>query len=98
MATLGGARALGIDEITGSLKPGKAADIQVINLNTLSSQPVFDPISHLVYCAKSTQVSHVWVNGTCLLKDGQLTAIDEAALIDQAKSWASKIQPSPVIN
>jgi 5-methylthioadenosine/S-adenosylhomocysteine deaminase len=98
MATLGGARALGIDEITGSLKPGKAADIQVINLNTLSSQPVFDPISHLVYCAKSTQVSHVWVNGTCLLKDGQLTAIDEAALIDQAKSWASKIQPSPMIN
>lgn len=95
MATLGGAKVLGLDEVTGSLKPGKAADIQAINLNTLSSQPVFDPISHLVYCAKSTQVSHVWVNGKCLLKDGQLTSLNEASLISQAKNWADKIQSSP---
>lgn len=93
MATLGGAKALGVDEITGSLKIGKAADIQAINLNTLSSQPVFDPISHIVYCAKSTQVSHVWVNGKCLLKEGQLTTLDENKLIHQAKAWAEKIQP-----
>jgi 5-methylthioadenosine/S-adenosylhomocysteine deaminase len=91
MATLGGAKALGIDEITGSLKPGKAADIQAIDLNTLSSQPVFDPISHLVYCAKSTQVSHVWVNGRCLLKNGKLTTLDEETLINQAKDWANVI-------
>jgi 5-methylthioadenosine/S-adenosylhomocysteine deaminase len=92
MATLGGAKALGIDEITGSLKPGKAADIQAIDLNTLSSQPVFDPISHLVYCAKSTQVSHVWVNGRCLLKNGKLTTLDEETLINQAKGWANVIR------
>jgi 5-methylthioadenosine/S-adenosylhomocysteine deaminase len=91
MATLGGAKALGIDAITGSLKPGKAADIQAIDLNTLSSQPVFDPISHLVYCAKSTQVSHVWVNGRCLLKNGKLTTLDEETLINQAKDWANVI-------
>tara|TARA_B110001454_G_scaffold3100_1_gene2839 strand:- start:3780 stop:5165 length:1386 start_codon:yes stop_codon:yes gene_type:complete len=94
MATLGGARALGLDEITGSLKLGKAADIQAVNLNTLSSQPVFDPISHLVYCAKSTQVSHVWVNGKCVLKDGQLTTLNEIPLINQAKNWADKIRSS----
>lgn len=94
MATLGGARALGLDEVTGSLKVGKAADIQAINLNTLSSQPVFDPISHLVYCAKSTQVSHVWVNGQCLLKDGALTTLNETRLINQAKAWGEKIQAS----
>ncbi len=94
IATLGGARALGIDEITGSLKPGKAADIQAINFNTLSSQPVFDPISHLVYCAKSSQVSHVWVNGQCLLKEGKLTTLNEEKLINQAKNWANKIQPA----
>jgi 5-methylthioadenosine/S-adenosylhomocysteine deaminase len=93
MATLGGAKALGINTITGSLKIGKAADIQAINLNTLSSQPVFDPISHLVYCAKSTQVSYVWVNGQCLLKEGKLTTLDEEKLIDQAKGWAKKIHP-----
>lgn len=94
MATLGGARALGLDEMTGSLKLGKAADIQAVNLNTLSSQPVFDPISHLVYCAKSTQVSHVWVNGKCVLKDGQLTTLNEIPLINQAKNWADKIRSS----
>jgi 5-methylthioadenosine/S-adenosylhomocysteine deaminase len=94
MATLGGARALGLEEITGSLKPGKAADIQAIDLNTLSSQPIFDPISHLVYCAKSTQVSHVWVNGQCLLKEGKLTTLNEKELISQAKAWASKINTS----
>lgn len=94
MATLGGAKALGIDEVTGSLKPGKAADIQAINLNTLSSQPIFDPISHLVYCAKSTQVSHVWVNGKCLLKEGKLKTLNEEKLISQAKVWATKIDTS----
>lgn len=91
MATLGGARALGLEAVTGSLLPGKAADIQAINLNTLSSQPVFDPISHLVYCAQSTQVSHVWVNGKCLLKEGRLTTLDEETLINQAKAWSSAI-------
>jgi len=94
MATLGGAKALGIDDITGSLKPGKAADIQAIDLNTLSSQPVFDPISHLVYCVKSTQVSHLWVNGQCLLKEGELTTLNEETLISQAQVWASKIDTS----
>ena len=92
MATLGGAKALGIDEITGSLKAGKAADIQAIDLNTLSSQPVFDPVSHVVYCAKSTQVSHVWVNGRCLLKNGKLTTLNEETLINHAKAWASAIR------
>ena len=96
MATLGGAKALGLDEVTGSLKVGKAADIQAINLNNLSSQPKFDPISHLVYCAKSTQVSHVWVNGKCLLKEGQLTTLDENKLIHQAQAWAEKIQPASI--
>lgn len=91
MATLGGARALGLEEITGSLKVGKAADLQAIDLASLSSQPVFDPISHLVYCAKSTQVSHVWVNGKCLLKDKQLTTLDENKLIQYAQSWGEKI-------
>jgi 5-methylthioadenosine/S-adenosylhomocysteine deaminase len=94
MATLGGAKALGLDDVTGSLKVGKAADIQAINFKSLSSQPVFDPISHLVYCAKSTQVSHVWVNGHCLLKDGQLTTLNETHLIHHAKAWAEKITSS----
>jgi 5-methylthioadenosine/S-adenosylhomocysteine deaminase len=94
LATLGGARALGIDNITGSLVPGKVADIQAIDFNSLSSQPVFDPISHLVYCAKSSHVSHVWVNGHCLLKEGKLTTLNEETLINQAKAWSSAIRQS----
>ena len=98
IATLGGARALGIDNITGSLAPGKAADIQAIDFNSLSSQPVFDPISHLVYCAKSSHVNHVWVNGQCLLKEGKLTTLTEETLINQAKAWSSAIrQPTNAI-
>ena len=92
LATLGGARALGIDNITGSLLPGKAADIQAIDFNSLSSQPVFDPISHLVYCSKSSHVSHVWVNGRCLLKEGKLNTLNEETLINQAKAWSSAIR------
>ena len=96
MATLGGAKALGLDEVTGSLKVGKAADIQAIDLNVLSSQPVFDPVSHLVYCAKSTQVSHVWVHGRCVLSGGKLTTLNESELMTQAKSWAQKINAATV--
>jgi 5-methylthioadenosine/S-adenosylhomocysteine deaminase len=92
MATLGGAKALGLEEITGSIKIGKAADLQAIDLNNLSSQPVFDPISHLVYCTKSTQVSHVWVHGECLLKEGEFTGLDEEQLIRQSKVWQETIQ------
>ncbi len=92
LATLGGARALGIDNITGSLLPGKVADIQAIDFNSLSSQPVFDPISHLVYCSKSSHVSHVWVNGRCLLKEGKLNTLNEETLINQAKAWSSAIR------
>ena len=64
MATLNGAKALGLDEQIGSLKPGKAADITAIDLSALSSQPVYDPVSQIVYTAGREQVTDVWVRGT----------------------------------
>jgi len=87
MATLNGARAMGLDHITGSLSPGKAADITAVDFSSLSLSPCFDPISHLVYVAGREQVSHVWVNGRLLLNDGELVTLDEPAIMQQARRW-----------
>ncbi len=92
MATLNGAKALGIEARTGSLTAGKAADIAAIDLSVISSQPVYDPVSQIVYTATRDQVSDVWVNGRHLLAKHQLTSLDETALRDKAQAWRDKIK------
>lgn len=92
MATLNGAKALGIETRTGSLTAGKAADIAAIDLSVISSQPVYDPVSQIVYTATRDQVSDVWVNGRHLLAKHQLTSLDETALREKAAQWHDKIQ------
>jgi 5-methylthioadenosine/S-adenosylhomocysteine deaminase len=92
MATLNGAKALGLDEQIGSLKPGKAADITAIDLSALSSQPVYDPVSQIVYSVGREQVTDVWVAGRRLLANRTLTTLDEAAILRRAQSWRDKIQ------
>jgi 5-methylthioadenosine/S-adenosylhomocysteine deaminase len=92
MATLNGARALGIETHTGSLTAGKAADITAIDLSALSSQPLYDPVSQIVYTATRDQVSDVWVNGRHLLVSHRLATLDEAALREKAVQWHDKIQ------
>jgi 5-methylthioadenosine/S-adenosylhomocysteine deaminase len=92
MATLGGARALGLDSQIGSLVADKAADITAINLGVLETQPLFHPISQLVYAAGREQVTDVWVAGQHLLKDRVLTTLDQQAIVTKARQWAKKIQ------
>lgn len=91
MATLNGAIALGISDRIGSLETGKAADIVAINLGALKTQPVYDPVSQIVYSADSSQVSDVWVAGKQLLKEGELTGLDTEQLIATAQYWRNKI-------
>lgn len=91
MATLNGAKALGLDDRIGSLEPGKAADIIAVDLSALNTQPVYDPVSQLVYAAQSQQCSHVWVNGELLMKDRQLLRMDESHLLQTAAAWHDKI-------
>lgn len=91
MATLNGARALGIDDNTGSLEVGKLADITAFNFNDLSVQPVYDPVSQLIYAAGRNCVEHVWVGGKQLLHNRQLVRMDEQKIIAQAQYWAHKI-------
>ena len=68
MATMGGAKALGLDAKIGSLEAGKQADVQAVSMDELEAMPMYNVISHLVYCTHRSQVTHVWVAGTQLLK------------------------------
>ncbi len=91
MATINGAKALGIDHITGSLTKGKAADVIAIDLDTIESQPLYDPVSHIIYAANRNQVSDVWVAGKQLLKNRELTTIEEKSVLDKSREWQEKI-------
>jgi 5-methylthioadenosine/S-adenosylhomocysteine deaminase len=92
MATINGARALGLDGLIGSLETGKQADIIAVNFDTIEALPVFDPVSHLVYCCSRQQVSDVWIAGKQLLSNRVLTTIDETGVKQQALKFADKIQ------
>ncbi|MDO9193723.1 MAG: amidohydrolase family protein, partial [Undibacterium sp.] len=91
MATLSGARALGMGDRIGSLVAGKQADIIAIDLSALETQPVYDPISQIIYAAGREQVSHVWVDGRCLMKNRELTTMQIHALEDKARWWQARI-------
>jgi len=91
MATLNGAKALGLADTIGSLIPGKAADITAINLGELESQPVYNPLSHIVYTANRNQVTDVWVAGKALLKNRTLTTMDIAEIKNKTVLWKNKI-------
>ncbi|MCW8964308.1 MAG: amidohydrolase family protein, partial [Gammaproteobacteria bacterium] len=92
MATINGAKALGIDDITGSLEVGKAADITAIDLSQLETRPLYHPVSQIVYAADRQQVTHVWCNGKALLKDRQLQTLDIDKLMQNAEGWQNKLK------
>jgi 5-methylthioadenosine/S-adenosylhomocysteine deaminase len=89
MATLGGARALGLEGRIGSIEPGKLADLVAVNLQSLELSPCYDPVSHLVYAAGRSDVTHVWVSGELLVDDRRFTRIDEADVVARAQRWRS---------
>ena len=91
MATLNGARALGLDEHIGSLQLGKAADLVAFDLSGMAQQPVYDPVSQLLYAGGRACVEHLWVGGKHLLDAGQLTRLDEQRIIANARAWGAKI-------
>ena len=94
MATLNGAKALGIDQYTGSLEVGKDADIIAVDLSWPETQPVFNPVSQLVYACGRQQVSDVWVAGRQLLRQRELTTLDTVAILAQAQAWGLKLRNS----
>jgi 5-methylthioadenosine/S-adenosylhomocysteine deaminase len=93
MATLGAARALGLEQRIGSIAPGKLADLAAVNLESIELSPVYHPVSHLIYAAQRQDVSHVWVAGRLLLEEGRLTGLDTGELRAKARAWQTRIAP-----
>ncbi len=91
-ATLAGARALGLDTRTGSITPGKCADLVAVNLGKLELQPVYDPVSHLVYAAGRSDVSEVWISGKQVVKKQHLAWIENEELEFIALMWQNRLK------
>lgn len=91
MATLNGARALGLGDETGSICVGKAADLVCVDITGVAQQPVLDPLSQLVYSVGRDQVSDVWAAGEHLVAGGTLQRMDAAAISDTSAVWAARL-------
>jgi 5-methylthioadenosine/S-adenosylhomocysteine deaminase len=91
MATINGAKALGLADETGSLRIGKAADVIAVDLSQLETQPLYCPVSHIVYAASRQQVTDVWVAGRRLLKQRKLTTIDLTELYKKTAMWQQRL-------
>ncbi len=90
-ATLHAACALNLDHLIGSLAPGKRADMVAVNLSALHHQPVYDPLSHLIYVAGREDVTHVWVEGKLRVDNRRLTHLDSDDLRARATYWHTKL-------
>ena len=75
----------------GSLEVGKYADMSAVDLDTLNSTPIYNPISQIVYATQASQVSHVWCSGQLLLSDGEFTDIDVQAIKATCAQWRAKL-------
>ena len=91
MATINGARALGLAEETGSIEVGKWADLCCVDLGLPGTTPVYEPVAQLVYAATRDQVADVWVAGRPMVADGRLTRIDTHAVTRRAEDWRRRI-------
>jgi 5-methylthioadenosine/S-adenosylhomocysteine deaminase len=92
MATLGGARALGMDKQIGSLEPGKRADVIIVGMNSARQTPMYDPISHLVYVTHGDDVQTTIVQGKILMRNRKVLTLDEPAILKDARGWAEKVR------
>ena len=91
MATINGAKALGLESKIGSIELGKEADLITLDMTEAGAMPVYNPVSHLVYSTSHSQVTDVWVAGKILLKQHELMTIDLAEIAEKAYVWSNKI-------
>jgi len=94
MATLGGARVLGMEKEIGSLEAGKKADVIVLELNRPHLQPVYNLVSHLVYSATGADVRDVIIDGKMVMEKRKILTLDEREVLDQARQWGERILDS----
>lgn len=96
LATLAGARALGMASEIGSIVPGKAADLVAIDLSGVATEPVYHPTSALVYAASRTAVTDVWVAGRHVVRDRTLTTMNINEILSRVREWREYILPRPI--
>jgi 5-methylthioadenosine/S-adenosylhomocysteine deaminase len=92
MATIGGARVLGMERLIGSLEPGKRADVIVVSMSAARQTPMYDPISHLVYVTRGDDVRTTIVNGKVLMRDRKVLTLDEAAVLTDARAVSERVR------
>ncbi len=92
MATRWGAEVLGLGSKTGSITPGKVADLVIINLEKPHLTPIYDIYSHIIYALRPSDIEMVVVNGKLIINEGKLTTAEEAKIIHRAKLWQEKIK------
>lgn len=94
MATIGGARVLGLEREIGSLETGKRADIIAVRLDRPNAVPLYDPISQMVYALKAEDVRDVMVNGKPVVRDSQILTLDEKLILAKAVEYGMKVKAS----
>ncbi|HZP47313.1 MAG TPA: amidohydrolase [Vicinamibacterales bacterium] len=92
LATIGGARALGMDAAIGSLEAGKRADLITVSVGAARQTPMYDPVSHLVYVTRGDDVRTTIVDGRVLMRERQLKTLDAAAVIADANRLAAQVR------
>ena len=92
MGTIEGARALRMDDRIGSLEPGKRADLLIVSMEGARQTPMYDPVSHLVYVTRGSDVQTTIVNGKVLMRDRKVLTLDEPAVIKEANEYAHKVR------
>jgi 5-methylthioadenosine/S-adenosylhomocysteine deaminase len=92
MATIYGARALGLEKQIGSLEAGKRADLVVLSTAGARLTPLYNPVSHLVYAARGDDVRTVMVNGRVLMRDRKMLTLDEPAVLAEARKFADAVR------
>jgi len=94
MATINGARALGLDERIGSIEPGKQADLVAVRLDRPETQPVHNVVSQLVYACGRHQVEQVWVAGNRVVADGTVSGLDSTSIRQRSVDWQRRLKPT----
>lgn len=92
LATRRGAAALGLGDRIGSLEAGKLADVITVSMSSARQTPMFDPLSHLVYVTRGTDVRSTVVNGRVLMRQGQVTSLNRSAVLREATAMAEKVR------
>jgi 5-methylthioadenosine/S-adenosylhomocysteine deaminase len=94
MATIRGARALGLEKEIGSLEDGKRADLIMVRLDRPNAAPLYDAVSQMVYALKAADVRDVMVNGKPVVRDAKILTLDEKAILAKAEEYRAKISAS----